>query len=130
MRWGGWGSNPRPSDYEYALQPFTRDQERPDLGKRTQSATPGQAELLPKLLPASAGMSAFVSSPHGSQIGAPAGRRHDAARTLVTLAPGATAHATLAVSDVLIGDNCRHRRVPVNWIQVYRPVGSVRCTRR
>ena len=51
MRWGGWGSNPRPSDYEYALQPFTRDQERPDLGKRTQSATPGQAELLPKLLP-------------------------------------------------------------------------------
>ena len=57
----------------------------------------------------------------GSQIGAPAGRRHDAARTLVTLAPGATAHATLAVSDVLIGDNCRHRRVPVNWIQVYPP---------
>ena len=36
-------------------------------------------------------------------------------------APGATAHATLAVSDVLIGNNCLHHQVQVNWVQVYPP---------
>jgi hypothetical protein len=63
---------------------------------------------------------AFVASPGGSQIGAPAGRRTGAAPAVVTVAPGATAHATLAVSDVLIGNNCHHQ-VPVNWVQVYPP---------
>jgi hypothetical protein len=64
---------------------------------------------------------AFVSSPGGSQVGAPAGRGSNTAPALVTLEPGATAHATLAVSDVLIGNNCLHHQVAVNWIQVYPP---------
>lgn len=64
---------------------------------------------------------AFVSSPGGSEVGAPASRRSVRAPTLITLAPGATAHATLAVSDVLIGNNCMHRQVQVNWVQVYPP---------
>ena len=63
---------------------------------------------------------AFVSSPGGSQIGAPANRRAAAAPTVITVAPGATAHATLAVSDVLIGNNCKHQQ-QVNWVQVYPP---------
>ena len=33
--WGGWGSNPRPADYESARRPFRRVRERSDLGKRT-----------------------------------------------------------------------------------------------
>jgi len=64
---------------------------------------------------------AFVSSPGGSQVGAPAGRGSNTAPALVTLEPGATAHATLAVSDVLIGNNCLHHQVQVNWVQVYPP---------
>ena len=64
---------------------------------------------------------AFVTSPHGSQIGAPAGRASATAPTLVILAPGTTAHATLAVSDVLIGNNCLNHQVQVDWVQVYPP---------
>jgi len=64
---------------------------------------------------------AFVSSPGGSQVGAPAGRGSNSAPALLTLEPGATAHATLAVSDVLIGNNCLHHQVEVNWVQVYPP---------
>jgi Protein of unknown function (DUF4232) len=63
---------------------------------------------------------AFVSAPGGGLIGAPARRRPPAATAQVTVGPGATAHATLAVSDVLIGNNCQHR-VPVKWVQVYPP---------
>jgi len=63
---------------------------------------------------------AFVSSPGGSQIGAPAKRRSPPVPALITLAPGATAHATLAVSDVLVGNNCVHK-VQVKWVQVYPP---------
>lgn len=64
---------------------------------------------------------AFVSSPGGSQVGAPAGRASSTAPSLVTLGPGAVAHATLAVSDVLISNNCRHHQVQVHWVQVYPP---------
>ncbi len=63
---------------------------------------------------------AFVTAPHGSQVGAPAGRGDNAPGVLVTVPPGATAHAALAVSDVLIGDNCQHQ-VQVSWVQVYPP---------
>ena len=63
---------------------------------------------------------AFVSSPGGSQVGAPAGRG-SVAPTLITLSPGATAHATLAVSDVLIANNCLDDQVQVSWVQVYPP---------
>ncbi len=64
---------------------------------------------------------AFVSSPGGSQVGVPAGRGSTGPPALITLPPGATAHATLGVSDVLIGDNCAHHQVQVNWVQVYPP---------
>ncbi len=64
---------------------------------------------------------AFVSSPGGSQVGAAAGRGSITAPALVTLEPGMTAHATLAVSDVLIGNNCMGHQVHVNWVQVYPP---------
>lgn len=64
---------------------------------------------------------AFVSSPHGSQIGVPAGRQSATGPVLVTLAPGATAHATLGVSDVLISNNCLHHQVQVHWVQVFPP---------
>ncbi|MGB6453443.1 MAG: DUF4232 domain-containing protein [Streptosporangiaceae bacterium] len=63
---------------------------------------------------------AFVSSPGGSQVGAAAGRSSSTSPALVTLVAGATAHATLAVSDVLIGNNCMHQ-VQTNFLQVYPP---------
>ena len=64
---------------------------------------------------------AFVSSAGGSQVGAPAGRASNTAPALVTLASGAVAHATLGVSNVLIGNNCLHHQVQVHWVQVYPP---------
>jgi Protein of unknown function (DUF4232) len=64
---------------------------------------------------------AFVSSPGGSQVGAAAGRS-STAPALVTLAPGATAHATLMVSDALIGSQCPPgNQVQVSTVQVYPP---------
>jgi hypothetical protein len=63
---------------------------------------------------------AFVSSPGGSVIGAPASRRSPPVPALITVAPGATAHAALVVSDVLIGNNWVHK-VQVKWVQVYPP---------
>jgi len=63
---------------------------------------------------------AFVTSPGGRVIGAPAGRSA-AKSALITLGRGATAHATLAVSDVLISNNCHQHQVPVHWLQVYPP---------
>jgi hypothetical protein len=64
---------------------------------------------------------AFVTAPHGKMIGAPAGRRGTTRVAKITLSPGATAHATLGVSDVLISNNCAGHRVRVHWIQVYPP---------
>ena len=64
---------------------------------------------------------AFVTSAGGSQVGAPAGRPGGITPALVTLAPGAVAHATLGVSDVLIGNNCRGHQVQVSWVQAYPP---------
>ena len=63
---------------------------------------------------------AFVSSPGGSQVGAAAGRSSSTSPALVTLVAGATAHATLAVSDVLISNNCLHH-VQTSFLQVYPP---------
>jgi hypothetical protein len=63
---------------------------------------------------------AFVTKPGGGVIGAPAGRV-TAERDLINLGPGGTAHATLAVSDVLLENNCRQDQVPVKWLQVYPP---------
>jgi hypothetical protein len=64
---------------------------------------------------------AFVSSPGGSLVGAPAGRVSGNPPSLVTVEPGASAQATLAVSDVLISNNCMGYQVQVNWLQVYPP---------
>jgi hypothetical protein len=63
---------------------------------------------------------AFVTKPGGSVIGAPAGRVTEE-RDLINLRPGVMAHSTLAVSDVLIENNCRQHQVPVKWLQVYPP---------
>ena len=66
---------------------------------------------------------AFVTAQGGSLIGAPAGRRliGGIVPTLITLQPGASAHATLAISDVLLSNQCHNHRVPVHMIQVYPP---------
>lgn len=65
----------------------------------------------------------FVTAPHGRIIGAPAGRREMAGITtaLVTLQAGATAHATLADSDVLTSNQCHNQQVAVHTVQVYPP---------
>lgn len=65
----------------------------------------------------------FVTAPGGQIIGAPAGRGSAAGVTpvLITLQPGATAHATLGVSDVILGDQCHSHQVPVSTIRVYPP---------
>lgn len=62
---------------------------------------------------------AFITDPGSGQIGAAAGRTAGSP-ALIILKPGATAHATLGVSDVLVSNNCPHR-VWVNWVQVYPP---------
>lgn len=63
---------------------------------------------------------AFVSSPGGSQVGAAAGRSSSTSPALLTLVAGATVHATLAVSDALISNNCQHH-VQTSFLQVYPP---------
>lgn len=63
---------------------------------------------------------AFVTKPGGRVIGAPAGRS-SSERDVITLDPGITAQATLAVSDVLLANNCHQHQVPVKWLQVYPP---------
>ena len=57
----------------------------------------------------------------GRQSGRRSAGRGSVAPTLITLSPGATAHATLAVSDVLIANNCLDDQVQVSWVQVYPP---------
>lgn len=91
-------------------------------------ATPGPTQTVtvtPTPKPAGPGKCsaagvAFVSKPGGRVIGAPADRSA-ADRDLITLDPGVTAHATLAVSDVLIENNCSQHQVPVRWLQVFPP---------
>ena len=62
----------------------------------------------------------FVTGAQGSQIGAPAGREPGIGLAMLTLAPGATANATLAVSNVLASTSCKNP-VTVNWLKVYPP---------
>ena len=66
---------------------------------------------------------AFVTSQGGHVIGAPAGRRtiSGLAPRLITLQPGATAHATLAMSEVLVSNQCYNHQLPVSTIQLYPP---------
>ena len=65
----------------------------------------------------------FATSAGGSIIGAPAGRRDISGitPTLITVQPGGTAHAILALSDVLVSNQCHQNQTPVNTVQVYPP---------
>jgi Protein of unknown function (DUF4232) len=65
----------------------------------------------------------FVTAPHGTIIGAPAGRREIAGITpaLITLRADATAHAILADSDVLTSNQCHQHQVAARTVQVYPP---------
>ncbi len=58
----------------------------------------------------------------GSQIGAPAGRDGTTPRALITVQPGAVAHATLRITDpgVYGPSRCGHI-VKVSWLKVYPP---------
>jgi hypothetical protein len=66
---------------------------------------------------------AFATSPGGTIIGAPAGRRTTSGitPTLITLQPRGTARAVLGVSDVLVSNQCHQNQTPVNTVQVYPP---------
>jgi Protein of unknown function (DUF4232) len=63
----------------------------------------------------------FVTSPSGSQIGRPATRNPAASATLVTLAPGGTAHAIVQVADA--GNYSASACAPVtaHWLKVFPP---------
>jgi Domain of unknown function (DUF4232) len=58
----------------------------------------------------------------GSQIGAPAGRDGTTPRVLVTVQPGAVAHATLQITEAgnYPPSRCGHI-VSVSWLKVYPP---------
>jgi hypothetical protein len=63
----------------------------------------------------------FVTSQGGSQIGQAATEDNAFARTLVTLAPGATAHAPLQVVDAQNYSAAKCSPVTAHWLKVYPP---------
>jgi hypothetical protein len=63
----------------------------------------------------------FVTGAGGSQIGAAATRNTTVARQLVTLAPGAVAHATLQVVNASNYPPSKCSIVGTHWLQVYPP---------
>jgi hypothetical protein len=63
----------------------------------------------------------FVTSPSGSQIGSPASRNPVVTPAPVTLAAGATAHATLQVVDALNYSAPACHPVTVHWLRVFPP---------
>jgi hypothetical protein len=62
----------------------------------------------------------FVTGIGGSQVGVPAARSPGSS-TLVTLAAGATAHATLQVVDALNYPASRCTVTKVHWLKIYPP---------
>jgi hypothetical protein len=62
----------------------------------------------------------FVSAAGGSQVGAPAAR-NPGSPALVTLAAGATAHATLQVVDALNYPASRCTLTRVHWLKIFPP---------
>jgi hypothetical protein len=62
----------------------------------------------------------FVTGIGGSQVGRPAARSPGSS-TLVTLAAGATAHATLQVVDALNYPASRCTVTKVHWLKIYPP---------
>ena len=63
----------------------------------------------------------FVTSPSGSQLGRPASRNPAAAATLVTLAPGGTAHATIQVADAGNYSASVCSPVTAHWLKIFPP---------
>jgi len=63
----------------------------------------------------------FVTSPSGSQIGSPASKNPVVAPAPVTLAPGATGHATLQVVDAQNYSATTCDPVTAHWLRVYPP---------
>lgn len=63
----------------------------------------------------------FTSGPSGSQIGDPASRNPAVHPATVTLAPGATAHATLQVVDALNYSKSACKPVTAHWLRVFPP---------
>jgi hypothetical protein len=67
----------------------------------------------------------FVTSPSGTPIGSPASRNPAVAPAPVTLAPGATAHATLQVVDAQNYDATACVPVTAHWLRVFPPDQTV-----
>jgi uncharacterized protein DUF4232 len=63
----------------------------------------------------------FVTSPSGQQIGSPASKNPAVAPVPVTLAPGATGHATLQVVDAQNYSAATCDPVTAHWLRVYAP---------
>ncbi len=63
----------------------------------------------------------FVTSPSGTQIGRPATRNPAVHPASVTLAPGATAHATLQVVDAQNYSASACNPVTAHWLRVFAP---------
>jgi uncharacterized protein DUF4232 len=63
----------------------------------------------------------FVRSPSGGRLGKPATRNPAAAASMVTLAPGAVAHATLQVAEA--GNYSKSACSPVmaHWLKIFPP---------
>lgn len=64
---------------------------------------------------------AFVTAPGGSVIGGPAVRNPTFPRELVTLAPGATSHASLQVAIAANYPTSVCKPVTAHWLQVFPP---------
>ena len=62
----------------------------------------------------------FVTSPSGSQLGRPADRNPPTA-TLVTLAPGGVAHATIRVAQAANYSASQCVPVTAHWLKIYPP---------
>jgi hypothetical protein len=63
----------------------------------------------------------FVTGPSGSQIGRAASRNTAAAATLVTLAPGGEAHATIQVAEAANYSPSACKPVTAHWLKVFPP---------
>jgi hypothetical protein len=63
----------------------------------------------------------FVRSRTGSQLGKPAARNPAAAATMVTLAPGGVAHATLQVAEAGNYSQSACSPVMAHWLKIFPP---------
>jgi hypothetical protein len=63
----------------------------------------------------------FVSAPGGAELGGPAARDVAAGPALVTLAPGATAHAAVQVEQAQNYPTSTCKPVTAHWLRVYPP---------